>query len=274
MLKPADPSRFTVHLVGAGPGDPELLTLKAARVLQQATLALVDDLVNPGCLKHLAADCRIVSVGKRGGCASTPQDFIERLMVYEALRGERVVRLKGGDPLVFGRAGEEIAALRAAGLQVEIVPGITAGMAAAAAARTSLTHRHHAPGVAFITGHRQPDGSPLRWAALAQSGLTLAIYMGVAEASSIEAGLLQGGLPPETPAMLVQAASCTEERLVATRLADLCKTIQTKEVGSPCVMLIGEALQEAVQLLHTPNNSSWSEDAVHAEEHVRQYVAA
>jgi uroporphyrin-III C-methyltransferase len=98
--------------------------------------------------------------------------------------------------------------------------------------------------------------------------------MGVAEASSIEAGLLQGGLPPETPAMLVQAVSCTEERLVATRLADLCKTIQTKEVGSPCVMLIGETMQEAVQLLHTPKNSSWSEDAVHAEEHVRQYVAA
>ncbi|MHB9052096.1 MAG: uroporphyrinogen-III C-methyltransferase, partial [Thiomonas delicata] len=145
-MKPADAmdcAPTTVHLVGAGPGDPELLTLKAVRVLQQATVALVDDLVNPACLAHLPPACRVVAVGKRGGCASTPQAFIERLMVAEAQRGERVVRLKGGDPLVFGRAGEEIAALRAAGLHVEVVPGITAGIAAAAAACTSLTHRHH-----------------------------------------------------------------------------------------------------------------------------------
>lgn len=245
-------SPITVHLVGAGPGDPELLTLKAVRVLRQATVALVDDLANPGCLAHLAADCRIIPVGKRGGCASTPQAFIERLMVNEALRGERVVRLKGGDPLVFGRAGEEIAALRAAGLQVEVVPGITAGIAAAAAVGVSLTHRQHAPGVALVTGHRQPGNSAQRWDALAQSGLTLVIYMGVAEAPSIESGLMQGGLPSDTPVLLVQDVSSAQERRVATRLDALCSTLATERFGSPCVMLIGTAMQHALQTL-TPD---------------------
>lgn len=246
MSKRFEIAQTTVYLVGAGPGDPELLTLKAVRVLQQATVALVDDLTNPGCLAYLPEDCRVISVGKRGGCVSTPQAFIERLMVSEALRGERVVRLKGGDPLVFGRAGEEIAALRAVGLQVEVVPGITAGIAAAAAAGVSLTHRHHAPGVVLITGHRQLGNSAPRWDVLAQSGLTLVIYMGVAEAPTIESGLLQGGLSPDTPVLLVQAVSSTGERQVTTRLGALCNTLASEQLGSPCVMLIGKAMQYAL----------------------------
>ncbi len=252
MPNSSDATQITVHLVGAGPGDPELLTLKAVRVLQHATVALVDDLANPGCLVHLAADCRVISVGKRGGCASTPQAFIEKLMVSEALRGERVVRLKGGDPLVFGRAGEEIAALRAAGVHVEVVPGITAGVAAAAAVGVSLTHRQHAPGVALITGHRQPGNSAPRWDALAQSGLTLVIYMGVAEAPSIESGLLQGGLPADTPVLLVQATSSAQERHVATQLGTLCSTLTAEQLGSPCVMLIGKAMQNALTQAGSP----------------------
>lgn len=247
MPKPSESILPTVHLVGAGPGDAELLTLKAVRVLQAATVALVDDLVNPACMEHLAADCRVVRVGKRGGCASTPQDFIERLMVSEARGGARVVRLKGGDPMVFGRAGEEIAALRAAGLHVEVVPGITAGVAAAASAGVSLTHRHHAPGVALVTGHRLAGGGTPRWDVLAQSGLTLVVYMGVAEAPSIEAGLLQGGLSPATPVLLVQAVGRTRERHVGTRLGSLCRTLQTENLASPCVMLIGDAMQQALQ---------------------------
>lgn len=243
----------TVYLVGAGPGDPELLTLKAVRVLQQATVALVDDLANPACLEHLPASCRVVPVGKRGGCASTPQAFIERLMVAEALRGERVVRLKGGDPLVFGRAGEEIAALRAAGLAVEVIPGITAGVAAAASACTSLTHRQHAPGVALITGHRQPGGEAPRWGLLAQTGLTLVVYMGVAEAANIQSGLLAGGLPADTPVLLVQAASTARERRVGTTLAGLQTTIATAQLGSPCVMVIGSAMAQAMQAVELHN---------------------
>ena len=255
MHKSSEALPPTVHLIGAGPGDPELLTLKAVRVLQQATVALVDDLANPGCLAHLGVDCRVIPVGKRGGCASTPQAFIERLMVSEALRGERVVRLKGGDPLVFGRAGEEIAALRAADVHVEIVPGITAGVAAAAAVGVSLTHRRHAPGVALVTGHRQPGGSPPNWEALAQSGLTLVIYMGVAEASALESGLLEGGLSASTPVLLVQGASSPQERRIATRLGMLCRAIHDEQVGSPCVMLIGAAMQEALSSLPTRSDA-------------------
>ena len=150
------PTRHPVHLVGAGPGDPELLTLKALRVLRQATVILVDDLVGEAVLETALADApvqpRLVRVGKRGGCASTPQEFIEKLMVREALAGERVVRLKGGDPLVFGRAGEEIAALRAAGLEVEIVNGITSGLAAAGSAGIGWTDRRAgAQGVLLVT---------------------------------------------------------------------------------------------------------------------------
>lgn len=160
LSDPASPSDATVaaaapivHLVGAGPGDPELLTIKAVRAIRQATVLLVDDLVGDGVLAFARRSVRIVHVGKRGGCASTPQAFIERLMVSEALRGERVVRLKGGDPFVFGRGGEEAAHLRAHGLRVEVVNGITAGLAAATSIGVPLTDRRHAQGVMFVTGH-------------------------------------------------------------------------------------------------------------------------
>jgi len=236
----------TVHLVGAGPGDPELLTLKAVRVLQQASVALVDDLVNDACLQHLPASCRVVHVGKRGGCSSTPQAFIEKLMVSEALRGERVVRLKGGDPLVFGRAGEEIEALRAAGLQVEVVPGITAGVAAAASAQIALTHRDHARGVAFVTGHTAA-GNAVDWSALARCGLTLVVYMGVSTAAIIQQGLLDGGLPARTPALLVQSASSTGERRVRTRLGWLAEKLAASGLASPCVMIIGNVVEGLMQ---------------------------
>lgn len=237
----------TVHLVGAGPGDPELLTLKAVRVLQQASLVLVDDLVNDACLQHLPASCRIVHVGKRGGCASTPQAFIEKLMVSEALRGERVVRLKGGDPLLFGRCGEEIEALRAAGLGVEVVPGITAGVAAAAASTLSLTHRDHARGVAFVTGHTAV-GNDVDWAALARSGLTLVVYMGVSTAASMQQALLDGGLPAHTPALLVQSASCADERRLRTRLGWLADSLAASGLASPCVMIIGNVAEGLMQV--------------------------
>ena len=235
-----------VHLVGAGPGDPELLTLKAVRVLQQASVALVDDLVDDGCLRHLPASCRVVHVGKRGGCASTPQAFIERLMVAEARRGERVVRLKGGDPLLFGRAGEEIAALRAAGMAVEVVPGITAGVAAAAASAVSLTHRDHARGVAFVTGH-PAAGNGVDWAVLARSGLTLVVYMGVSTAASIQQALLDGGLPAHTPALLVQSASSPHERRLRTRLGALAASLAASGLASPCVMIIGNVAEGLMQ---------------------------
>lgn len=245
MSQPLEIARPPVYLVGAGPGDPELLTLKAVRVLQQASVALVDDLVSDACLQHLPADCRIVHVGKRGGCASTPQAFIEKLMVSEALRGARVVRIKGGDPLLFGRGGEEIEALRAAGIAVEVVPGITAGVAAAASLNLSLTHREHARGVAFVTGHAAADNH-VDWAALARSGLTLVIYMGVSTVQTIEQSLLEGGMATHTPVLLVQSASCAAERRLRTRLGWLSQSLEASGLTSPCVMIVGDVAESAM----------------------------
>ncbi|MFL6662632.1 MAG: uroporphyrinogen-III C-methyltransferase, partial [Rhizobacter sp.] len=206
--------KATVKLVGAGPGDPELLTLKAIRAIRSATVLLVDELVGDGVLRYARRSARIVHVGKRGGCASTPQAFIERLMVTEARRGERVVRLKGGDPFVFGRGGEEAEHLRSQGIDVEVVNGITSGLAAATALGMPLTHRDHAHGVMIVTGHARRDAPSLDWAALATAaaqGLTLVIYMGVASVESLQRGLL-AGLPAATPAAVVQHASLPSQR--------------------------------------------------------------
>ena len=175
--------RGQVTLVGAGPGDPELLTFKAAKAIQSATVILVDDLVNDAILSHATPSARIVHVGKRGGCKSTPQAFIEKLMIMAAKEGETVVRLKGGDPFIFGRGGEEVEALAAAGVQVEVINGITSGLAAVTSLNVPLTHRDHAHGVVFITGHAKPNDQGPNWEALStaamQAKLTLVIYMGM-----------------------------------------------------------------------------------------------
>lgn len=246
------PEIFPVLLVGAGPGDPDLLTRKALRAIRQATVILVDDLVAPACLRPARAGCRIVHVGKRGGCASTPQDFIQRLMLAEARRGERVVRLKGGDPGMFGRSGEEIAFLRAHGVAVEVIPGITAGVAAAASAAAPLTHRDHCHGVAFVAGHTAAGGE-VDWAALARSRLTLVIYMGVAGAGAIRRALLDGGLPPCTPALLLQSVGTAAQRRLDTSLDALETDLRAAALGSPCVMLIGAALDIALDSVCAPS---------------------
>jgi uroporphyrin-III C-methyltransferase len=156
----------TVTLVGAGPGDPELLTIKATRAIAAATLLLVDDLVGEGVLAYANPQARVIDVGKRGGCQSTPQTFIEKLMIAAARAGEVVVRVKGGDPFIFGRGGEEVESLRAQGIPVHVVNGITAGLAALTSLGAPLTHREHAHGVVFITGHAKPGDSGTDWRAL------------------------------------------------------------------------------------------------------------
>ena len=169
-----------ILLVGAGPGDPDLLTLRAVRALQEADVVLVDDLVDRRVLAHAGERARIVDVGKRAGCRSTPQAYIERLMIREARAGRTVVRLKGGDPFVFGRGGEEQQAAERAGIPWEIVSGITAGIAAAASAGVPLTHRASAQGSIFVTGHGADGAAPLDWGALVRTRMTLVVYMGVA----------------------------------------------------------------------------------------------
>ena len=235
-----------VVLVGAGPGDPELLTIKALRAIRRATVLLVDDLVSDEllCYALRGRKPRIVHVGKRGGCRSTPQAFIEKLMVAEALRGERVVRLKGGDPFMFGRGGEEVQALQRAGIEVEVVNGITSGLAAATSLGVPLTHRAHAQGVIFVTGHAREGGSGPDWpvlAAAAAQGLTLVVYMGVAQAARLQTGLL-GALPAHTPVAVVQHASLSTQRELVTTLDDLCAAIEREGLGSPAIILVGNVL--------------------------------
>ncbi len=252
MTNPTKPALHPVHLVGAGPGDPELLTLKALRVLRAATVILVDDLVGEGVLALALADLplppRLVCVGKRGGCESTPQEFIEKLLVREALAGERVVRLKGGDPLVFGRAGEEIAALREAGLQIEIVNGITSGLSAAASLGIGWTDRRFdARGVLLVTGHTRHDCEGQDWDAVARvaaGGVTLVIYMGIAQIETIVAHLLRI-LPADLPAAVVQHASSDRERVALSALAGLVDTVAAHGIGSPAVLIIGRVTEEA-----------------------------
>jgi uroporphyrin-III C-methyltransferase len=234
----------SVALVGAGPGDPDLLTIKAVRAIRRATVLLVDDLVNDGVLRYARKAARVVHVGKRGGCASTPQAFIERLMISEAQRGEHVVRLKGGDPFVFGRGGEEVEHLRAAGVNVTVVNGITSGLAATAALGVPWTHREHARGVMLVTGHAKEGGQAPHWPTLgaaAAQGMTLVVYMGVAQLASIVNGLA-ASLPLHTPAALVQDASLPSERRVVSTLAQIAGDACREHIASPAVLIIGDVL--------------------------------
>jgi uroporphyrin-III C-methyltransferase len=250
------PARHPVQLVGAGPGDPDLLTVRALRAIEAADVVLVDDLVDERVIALARAGARVIRVGKRGGCRSTPQVFIQRLMVRCARTGARVVRLKGGDPMVFGRAGEEIAWLAAHGIGCEVLSGLTSGIAAAQALGQSLTHRELAHGVAFVTGHPAAGGEEPDWAALARSGLTLAIYMGVARAAEIRDALLAGGLPAGLPAAVVQCVGMPGQRVVRTTLDGLIRTIRHEGLGSPSILMIGRALQaDAARATGSPVSS-------------------
>ena len=233
-------------LVGAGPGDPELLTLKAVKAIQAATVLFVDDLVSEAIVALAPAGARIVRVGKRGGCQSTPQAQIEALMLAAARQGEAVVRLKGGDPFIFGRGGEEVEHLAAAGIPVQVVNGITAGLAGMTLLGAPLTHRQHAHGVVFITGHHQPGGHPTNWRQLAATArdarLTLVIYMGVKNCVHIQAGLLTA-LPAQTPAAVIQNASLPQQRHAVTTLGQLRQTIEREALASPSIIVIGDVLR-------------------------------
>ncbi len=242
MTHPASPMG-SCTLVGAGPGDPELLTIKALKAIEAATVLLVDDLVSDEIVALAKPGCRVIYVGKRGGCKSTPQAFIEKLMITEVRKAERVVRLKGGDPFIFGRGGEEVEHLREAGIEPVVVNGITSGLAAVTSLNLPLTHREHAHGVVFVTGHAQPGDSGTDWRALAATArsakLTLVIYMGVSGAARIQEELLSG-LPASTPVAVVQNASLPSQRHLATTLARLAQDITQAGMASPSVIVVGE----------------------------------
>ena len=240
-------------LVGAGPGDPELLTIKALKAIQAATVLLVDDLVSDAIVAHASPTARIVYVGKRGGCKSTPQAFIEKLMLMAVNEGENVVRLKGGDPFIFGRGGEEVEHLRTAGVPVTVINGITAGLAGLTSLGAPLTHREHAHGVVFVTGHAKPGDTGTDWRQLAATArdakLTLVIYMGVSGASTIEQELLTG-LPASTPVAIIQHASLPQQRHAVTTLGALHATIAREGLTSPSVIVVGDVVRGVALAAH------------------------
>jgi uroporphyrinogen III methyltransferase/synthase len=231
----------TVFLVGAGPGDPGLLTVRAVELLGSADVVLYDRLIPPGALRHARAGAELVYVGKQGGGPQMPQEEIDRLLVEHGRSGKRVVRLKGGDPLVFGRGGEEALRLREAGIEFEIVPGITAGVAAPAYAGIPVTHRELASGVAFVTGHEDPGKpeSALDWAALARFPGTLVFYMGVRALPRIAERLQAEGRPADEPVAVVERGTLPGQRTVVATLADVAARAEEAGVKAPAVTLVG-----------------------------------
>ena len=234
-----------VFLAGAGPGAPELLTLKTARLLACAEIVLHDSLVGPAILELINRDAQIIDVGKRCGQASNAQTEICRLLVEAALTGKRVVRLKGGDPVIFGRLTEEMEALHQAGIAFEVVPGITAASAAAAALNVSLTQRQVSRSVHIITGHGAEYGLPAHnWTALAQAGGTLAIYMGTKHLPRLVASLLAAGIDPQIPAIAIERATLPEQRILRADLAQMPETLARAAPTGPVLFLAGAALAD------------------------------
>jgi uroporphyrin-III C-methyltransferase len=229
-----------VTLVGAGPGDPELLTLRALRAIETADVVVHDRLVSPEVLALIPPQTRRVDVGKSAGRHPTPQAEINALLVALALEGLTVARLKGGDPLIFGRGSEEAAALRAAGIAVDCVPGITAAQGAACAAGVPLTHRGLALGVRYVTGHRAADAPlDLDWARLADPETTLVVYMGAANIGEIALKLRLHGLPGATPVLAVSQATTPRERRLVSRLDAIGRDSARARLGAPVLFVIG-----------------------------------
>jgi uroporphyrin-III C-methyltransferase / precorrin-2 dehydrogenase / sirohydrochlorin ferrochelatase len=234
-----------VSLVGAGPGDPELLTLRAARALREADLIVYDKLVDPSMLEYARRDARRIFVGKSKGDHTLPQAEINALLVAEAKAGRHVVRLKGGDPFVFGRGGEELDALVAAGIQVEVVPGITAATGCAAYAGFPLTHRDHASSVVFVSGHSKDGFSDLDWRALANPRQTVVVYMGVSAAGEVASRLIDAGLGDSTPIAIVENGTRWDQRVIKGALHEAADLIRSHGVAGPALLVIGEVTRAA-----------------------------
>jgi uroporphyrin-III C-methyltransferase/precorrin-2 dehydrogenase/sirohydrochlorin ferrochelatase/uroporphyrin-III C-methyltransferase len=234
-----------VFLIGAGPGDPELLTVKALRLLRTADVILHDSLVDPRVLALAGRRARLIDVGKRCGGKAAAQEAICALLVEHALTGQRVIRLKGGDPMIFGRAGDEMAALAAHGIDYEIIPGITAATAAASALGLSLTKRGVARSLHFLTGHGAEGGLPAHdWVALTKSGGTLVVYMGGRTLPGLAAHFIEAGMPASTPAIAVENASLPAQRIIRATIATLPRAVQEAGGTGPTLVLIGEALRQ------------------------------
>lgn len=239
-----------VHIVGAGPGDPELLTLKALRLLQDADVILYDRLVGEGVLSLARRDALRLYVGKAKADHAVPQEEIEALLIAFAREGKMVVRLKGGDPFIFGRGGEELEAVKAAGVPVFVTPGVTAALGCAAAAGLPLTHRDASQALTFVTGHAKDDGDPdLDWAALARFGHTLVVYMGVGRAGAIAQRLLENGRAASTPVAVIENGTRADQRILKGALVELARIVRDGGVSGPAILVIGEVAAKATGAL-------------------------
>lgn len=240
-------SRGKVYLVGAGPGDPELLTVKAARLIASAEVVVFDRLVGEAVLDLIAPSAQRVDVGKETGRHALPQEQINQLLVELASEGRPVVRLKGGDPFIFGRGGEEAEALAAAGIPFEVVPGITAASGCAAAAGIPLTHRGVAESVRLVTGHRQEDRElDCDWSSLADPRCTLVVYMGVASAERLAAGLMGAGRAGDTPVAIVERGTTPHQRTLFTTLQHLTADMARWQPKPPSLLIIGKVVDKVL----------------------------
>jgi uroporphyrin-III C-methyltransferase len=231
-----------VFLVGAGPGDPDLLTLKAAKVLRSADVVLHDELVSGEILRLIPATAQLINVGKRSGRRSTSQDEINRLLVEHALIGLQVVRLKGGDPFIFGRGGEELQALLEAGIEVEIVPGVTAALGAAAAVQIPLTHRDVSSALILVTGSSKHPGQIANWPDRLPSNATVVVYMPGRDLASLSARLIASGVAAETPCAIISSATQEAEQIHITTVANLAAS---PELSAPRLLIVGEVVRLA-----------------------------
>ena len=241
---------MTVHLVGAGPGDPGLMTARALELIARADVIVYDRLIPATALEGVRADAELIYAGKEGGGPSVGQEEIERLLVEHGGAGREVVRLKGGDPFVFGRGGEEAETLRAAGIPYTVVPGVSSGVAAPAHAGIPVTHRDAASAVAFVTGHEDPAKaeSALRWSALAAFPGTLVVYMGVRQLDAIAARLLEGGRSPDEPAALVQRGTLPDQRSVTATLSNIATVAREAGIHAPAIAVVGEVAALGAEL--------------------------
>lgn len=243
-------SRYGVSIVGAGPGDPELITVKALKRIAAADVLLYDRLVNSALLEEARPDALLIYCGKAPGRHACSQEDIHRIMIEHAKNGRYVVRLKGGDPYVFGRGGEEALALAEAGIPYEVVPGVTSAMGAGASSGIPLTHRGLAASCAIVTGTRSgEEARPVRWDLLAQGADTLVIYMGIHRLEEIRSELLRSGRPSASPAAIIEAGTTERERVVTGTLGGLLKLADTAQIANPAIVIIGEVVRVRESLL-------------------------
>jgi uroporphyrin-III C-methyltransferase len=252
-----------VYLVGAGPGDPELITLKGLRCLRMADVVVYDRLVNPSLLDEVPSRAERVFAGKKTGSHAVKQEEINALLIHRARQGRRVVRLKGGDPFVFGRGGEEALALAQVGITFEVVPGVSSAVAVPAYAGIPVTHRDHVSSVTIVTGHgRHPrESADVNWETLAKVGGTLVILMGVDTLPHVARQLLDGGLPDDTPAAVIQQGTIHQQRTVTGTLANIAERARRANIISPAIIVIGSvvALRDSLNWFETRESSEHAE---------------